>query len=198
MKNLQKNNPTIGAQGYNLVDKASEDIYVHPISITIDGLNFGLYLKGNYLLGIEDDTGKVYQIEDLYLHNTAYGNDIQVETIHTNPHYNLHPYLTFPQLKNGEKGPTVDLISKEYGKIGSYNFTGAYAGTSTNLIVKPTFSINTSNENIDKLYWTNDRNGEPEDTTECYGISSYNRVTYDPPILGYGYKVDLEFTFSEN
>lgn len=29
MKNLQHNNPTIGAQGYNLVDKASDDVYIY-------------------------------------------------------------------------------------------------------------------------------------------------------------------------
>lgn len=28
MKHLQKNNPTIGAQEFPLVDKASEDIYI--------------------------------------------------------------------------------------------------------------------------------------------------------------------------
>lgn len=29
MKNLQHNNPTLGAQGYNLVDKASDNVYVY-------------------------------------------------------------------------------------------------------------------------------------------------------------------------
>lgn len=46
MKNLQKNNPTIGAQYYNLVDKANNDIYIYGSSPEINQIVF--YKRADY------------------------------------------------------------------------------------------------------------------------------------------------------
>ena len=73
MKNLQKNNPTIGAQDYPLVDKASEDIYIYGEEL-IDflprveisfGFNWGDEIRDIVFPNQKDTSKEYFTVDDL-------------------------------------------------------------------------------------------------------------------------------------
>lgn len=50
MKNIQKNNPTIGVQEFPLVDKASKDVYIYGKEIIRKDISYLKFKDDNYTL----------------------------------------------------------------------------------------------------------------------------------------------------
>lgn len=73
MKHLQKNNPTIGAQEFPLVDKASEDIYIYKQPEFLP--------KVEISLNLDNDTR--YLIKGTSLNSTVYLRDLANISIRT-------------------------------------------------------------------------------------------------------------------
>lgn len=122
MKNLQHNNPTIGAQGYNLVDKASEDVYIYKEAFMIKSLVFIVDLNGSQeiecFIGKDDGTGTI-SIDNLYL-NTPNGNITLSRGSNRfyDRAYILDKDLAIPK----DKDLTINLMGEQCGKIGGYSY----------------------------------------------------------------------------